>query len=60
MNYLLTKEFQASEMAQSLKQMHPMTSPSPDCMPLLFYQTFWPLVGDCVKKLARSGCIAEL
>ena len=49
-NYLLKKEFQASEMAQSLKQMHPTMALGPDGMPPLFYQIFWPLVGDCVTK----------
>lgn len=50
MNYLLTRDFQASEVVQSLKQMHPTTALGPDGMPPLFYQTFWPVVGDCVTK----------
>lgn len=27
-----------------------MTAPGPNGMPPFFYQTFWPLVGDCVTK----------
>lgn len=50
MDYLLTRDFKPFEVAQTLKQMHPTTTPGPDGMPPLFYQTFWPLVGNCVTK----------
>ena len=50
MNDLLTRDFQPSEVVHSLNQMHPTSAPSPDGMPPLLYQTFWPLVGDCVTK----------
>ena len=40
MNQLLSRDFQASEVHQALKQMHPTTAPGPDGMPPLFYQKF--------------------
>ena len=50
MNALLTKEFQPMEMRKALKQMHPLKALGPDGMNPLFYQHFWPIVGDCVTK----------
>ena len=40
MNQMLTRDFQASEVAQALKQMHPNTAPGQDGLPPLFYQKF--------------------
>jgi len=48
MNALLTKEFQVEEVRKALKQMHPLKAPSPDGKNPLFYQHFWPTIGDCV------------
>ena len=48
MNQLLSRDFQASEIAQALKQMHPHTTPGLDGLPPLFYQKFWSLTGTCV------------
>ena len=30
--------------------MYPLKAPSPDGMPPLFYQNFWPLIGNVVTK----------
>ena len=48
MNSRLLQEFQASEVEQALKQMHPMKAPEPYCMPPLFYQHFCPTVNSIV------------
>ena len=48
MNSRLLQEFQASEIEQALKQMHPMKALGPDGMPPLFYQHFWPTVKSIV------------
>ena len=48
MNCLLDQDFQAMEVQQALKQMHPTTAPGPNGMPLLFYKKFWYLFGDYV------------
>lgn len=48
MNQLLARDFQASEIAQAIKQMHPHTAPGPDGLPPLFYQRFWSFTSNCV------------
>ena len=50
MNCLLDQDFQAMEVQQVLKQMHPTTAPGPNDMPLLFYKKFWSLSGDYVTQ----------
>ena len=52
MNLMLTRDFQASEVARALKQMHPNTAPGQDGLPPLFYQKFWALTGTCVTQAA--------
>ena len=49
MNRFLCQPFQADEVHQTLKQMHPKKSPGLDGIPL-FYQHFWSFFGDCVTK----------
>ena len=50
MNQMLDKAFTTSEVQMALKQRHPLKAPGPDGMPPLFYQKFWPIVGDVVTK----------
>lgn len=50
MNSILTSDFHAHEVERALKQMHPTTAPGSDGMPPLFYQHFWPTVGNIVTK----------
>ena len=50
MNQMLDKVFTASEVHVALKQMHSLKAPGPDGMPPLFYQQFWPIVGEVVNK----------
>ena len=45
MNAELTREFNVEEVEQALTQMKPMTAPSPDGMPPLFYKSYWKTVG---------------
>ena len=51
MNQLLSHDFNALEVHQALKQMHPTMAPGLDGMPPLFYQKFWSLSGNCVTKV---------
>ena len=46
MNDKLLAEFQAWEVHLVVKQMAPLKAPGPDKMPLVFFQNFWPLIGD--------------
>ena len=50
MNTGLVQEFQATEVVKALKQMHPKKSPGPNAIPLLFYQHYWSLVGNCITQ----------
>lgn len=40
MNRILTREFQAWEIDNALKQMAPLKAPGPDGIPPLFYHNF--------------------
>jgi len=46
MNLMLLKDFSREEAEIAIKHMEPLTAPSLDDMPLLFYQSFWSTVGD--------------
>lgn len=48
MNHMLTRDFNAAEVKKALDQMYPLKSLGPDGIPSLFYQHFWPVVGDSV------------
>ena len=50
MNASLTSEFTALEVEVALKQMAPLKAPGPDGMPPLFYQSYWPLLGNDVTQ----------
>ena len=50
MNERLTGDFQGIEVHKALKQMYPLKSPSPDDIPPLFFQHFWPAIGSVVTK----------
>ncbi|XP_075654904.1 uncharacterized protein LOC142625081 [Castanea sativa] len=55
MNCLLGQDFQAMEVQQALKQMHPTTALDPDGMPHLFCQKFSSLSGDCVTHVVLNS-----
>jgi len=61
MNGILTREFQAWEIDNALKQMAPLKAPDPDGMPPLFYHNFWDLVrGDVsgsILNFLNSGSL---
>ena len=50
MNQKLTMEFTADEVNVALKQMYPLKAPRLDGMPHLFFQHFWPKIGDVVTR----------
>ena len=50
MNEQLIKEFQPNKVHKALKQMYPLKAPGLNGMPHLFYQHFWPTVGNVVTK----------
>ena len=50
MNGCLVKEFLPQEVHRALKQIFPLKALGPDGMPPLFYQHFWPTVGNVVTK----------
>ena len=47
---MLTADFQEFEVCRALKQMYPLKSSSPNGMPPLFFQHFWPTIGGVVRK----------
>ena len=46
MNDKLIRDFTMEEVETTLKQMAPMKALGPDCMPPLFYKTYWSLGSD--------------
>ena len=50
MNTNLTRDFTKQDVDLALKEMAPLKAPGPDGMPPLFFQSFWPLIGDDVSK----------
>ena len=50
MNRMLGKVFTEDEVRRAKKQMYPLKAPGPDSMPPLFYQHFWPNIGEVVTK----------
>ena len=49
MNDTLTRAFTIQEVEVVVKEMAPLKAPGPDGMPLLFYQSYWSLVGSDVS-----------
>ena len=50
MNHELVAHFGRAEVDIALNQMDPLKSPRPDGMPPLFFQHFWPVIGDEVVE----------
>jgi len=50
MNRMLEKVFTEDEVRKVKKQMYPLKAPGPNGMPPLFYQHFWPNIGEVVTK----------
>ena len=50
MNTNLTRDFTKQEVDLALKEMAPLKALGLDGMPSLFFQSFWPLIGDDVSK----------
>lgn len=48
-------DFLPDEVEIVVKQMAPLTAPGPDGLPPLFYQTFWPLIGNDVVSAVLSS-----
>jgi hypothetical protein len=53
-NTTQTRDFTARKVDQALKQMAPLKAPSHNGMPLLFYQTFWHVVGNEVIEVVLN------
>ena len=54
MNAQLSQDFMEWEVQATLKQMASSKAPGPNCMPPLFYQNYWSLVGDDVTNTILS------
>ena len=63
MNDSLNKPYNAEEVLKALHQMAPLTAPGPDGMSLIFYKSFWHIVGKDVTEVVQiplnSGSILE-
>ena len=59
----LGHEFHVDEVWVALKQMAPLTTPSPDGMSPIFYKSFWHIVGEdvtaMVLKVLNSNVVPE-
>ena len=60
---LLGRDFQANEVRLAFDQMAPLTAPGPDGMSLIFYKSFWHIVGGDVMSVVlnalNSGVVPE-
>lgn len=54
MNARLRARYSEEEVHQALKQMHPLKAPGPDGMCLLFFQTYWHIVGASVTNMVLA------
>ncbi|XP_057443227.1 uncharacterized protein LOC130735144 [Lotus japonicus] len=48
---LLDDDYTYEEVYEALKQMKPTAAPGPDGLPALFYQKFWPVIGEDIAQL---------
>ena len=55
-NTMLAVEFVKTEVEEAIQQMAPLKAPGPDGLPPLFYQKFWPSIGEDVSK-AVLNCL---
>lgn len=55
MNAQLTQAYTEDEVLLALKQMKPTKSPGPDGMTPLFYQSFWPTMGNDVSTSVKNA-----
>ena len=55
-NAMLAAEFVKVEVEEALQQMAPLKAPRPNGLPPLFYQKFWPSIGEDVSK-AVLNCL---
>ncbi|KAL4620408.1 hypothetical protein ACB092_06G151800 [Castanea dentata] len=53
---MLVAEFVKAEVEEAIQQMAPPKAPRPDGLPPLFYQNFWPFIGEDVSK-AVLNCL---
>lgn len=56
MNQELIKDFIREEVELALKHMNPLKAPGSDGMSLIFFQSFWSVMGDDVTY-AMLGCL---
>ncbi|KAL4302002.1 hypothetical protein GQ457_10G000840 [Hibiscus cannabinus] len=54
LNRVLTAPFKAEEVSVALRTMSPLKAPGLDGFPVLFYQTFWDIVGAEVTNFCLS------
>lgn len=61
MNTQLTQIFTAEEVSIALKQMHLLKALGPDGLPVLFFQSYWHIVGsritERVLNFFNNGCL---
>ncbi|KAF5480159.1 hypothetical protein F2P56_000925 [Juglans regia] len=48
MNADLIKPYSVDEVSRAMKEMHPSKAPGPDGMPPLFFQQYWPKIGNSI------------
>ena len=51
---MLTVEYMRAEVDEALNQMEPLKAPGPDGLPPMFFQNFWPCIGEEVSQAVLS------
>jgi hypothetical protein len=51
---MLNEEYTRAEVLQAINDMKPLAAPGPDGLPVLFYHTYWDILGDDIIQMTLN------